>query len=415
MTTPHFLPDIGFLQQPSVQRLLSVLNAPHDRGLTRIVGGAVRNALMGLSIGDIDCATMLTPQDVMERAQQAGFRCVPTGLRFGTVTVVVEGTPFEVTTLRRDVATDGRWAEVVFGSDFDEDARRRDFTINALYCDGDGRLYDPLGGYDDVMACHVRFIGDPATRLREDYLRVLRFFRFHACFGQGPIDRDGFWACVAARTHIRQLSNERVRQELLKLLVAPSAYEALQALSETGVLIDLVGVPMMGTFERLSRLENARYLKSGAITRLAALAVRIPDDVERLAKRLRLSRAEEKTLLTIAQWSNVIARCPERRLCRRMLEAVKEAHYVGVLLNAWARTNAEADAVGWTDLADLPNHDPIAAFPLNGADIQAFGISDGLAIGQALTHARNAWVASDFRLGREALLALVTAPRIAKD
>lgn len=415
MTTPAFLPDVSFLQEPRLQRLLVALNHPHEAGLTRVVGGAVRNVLMGQAVGDIDCATRLSPQQVMERMQASGFRTVATGLRFGTVTVVVDGKPFEVTTLRRDLSSDGRWADVSFEADFTDDARRRDFTMNALYCDLDGRLHDPLDGYADVMARRVRFIGDPHARIAEDYLRVLRFFRFHAWYGCGVIDAAGFRACTAARVHMRQLSAERLQRELLKLLVAPNAFPSgavmgISQLADSGVLIDLIGVPMIGELARLMTLEEAQRVSPSAIRRLGVLAIRVEEDVARVAARLRLSRLEKKTLEAIASWAQRLADHPHTSLCRQALEACG-TFYGDVVLAAWAKAGALSQDCAWQALAALPQTDPVPPFPVKGADLMALGLGEGVEIGHAMGVARRAWVDSDFRLDRQALLTLVRQAR----
>ena len=226
-------PDGAWLREGPLPRLLDVLD--RDGEEARVVGGAVRNALLGEPVGDIDVATTAVPEEVMRRAEAAGFKPVPTGIEHGTVTVVIDGTPFEVTTLREDVETFGRHARVAFGRDWRRDAERRDFTMNALYAARDGTIHDHVGGLADLEERRVRFIGDPARRIAEDYLRILRFFRFHAAYGHGgQPDADGLAACIAARAGLETLSRERVRMEMLKLLVAPHAVPALAAMSGGG-------------------------------------------------------------------------------------------------------------------------------------------------------------------------------------
>ncbi|MBV8847995.1 MAG: CCA tRNA nucleotidyltransferase, partial [Methylobacteriaceae bacterium] len=210
--------------------LLDVLNCGGEE--TRIVGGAVRNALLGIPTGDIDLATTALPATVIARAKAAGFKPVPTGIDHGTVTVVVRGHPFEVTTLREDIATDGRRAVVRFGRDFDEDARRRDFTVNALSVSADRALHDPARGLEDLRAGRVRFIGDPRQRIREDYLRILRFFRFHAAYGEGLLDRAGRDAAIAEREGLAVLSAERIRAEMMKFVIARRAGDVAQEMSD---------------------------------------------------------------------------------------------------------------------------------------------------------------------------------------
>src|SRR5215470_4441671 len=220
-------------------RVLSLLN---DRGEeARVVGGAVRNALLGIPIGDIDIATTALPDEVIRRAKAAGIRSVPTGIAHGTVTLVVNAHPFEVTTLREDTETFGRKAKVSFGRDWVGDAHRRDFTINALSVGADGVVHDYVGGLEDIAARRVRFIGDPTGRIEEDYLRILRFFRIHAAFGVGEPDRAGYLACIRARAGLASLSAERVRMEMLKLLIADAALVAVTAMVDGGLLQAIFG------------------------------------------------------------------------------------------------------------------------------------------------------------------------------
>ena len=286
----------ALLADPGLARVLVLLNGDGEEA--RVVGGAVRNALMGRPHTDHDVTTTAVPEVVIARARAAGLRTVPTGIAHGTVTVLVEGRPFEVTTLREDVETDGRHAVIRFGRDFAQDAMRRDFTINALSVDVDGRIHDYTGGLDDLAAERVRFIGDPATRIREDYLRTLRFFRFSAEYAVGDLDAAGLAATVAQRDGLARLSRERVRQELLKLVVARRASEATAAMSEAGLLGPLLaGVAQPFRLARLARIAP----ETGAIPRLAALGVIVREDAERLRERLKLSNAEAARLATAAE------------------------------------------------------------------------------------------------------------------
>ena len=279
---------------------------------TRAVGGAVRNALLGLPVTEIDLATTAEPEQVMALAEEAGLKAVPTGIDHGTVTVIADGLPFEVTTLRRDVETFGRHAKIAYTTSWEEDAKRRDFTLNALYADRDGKVFDPLGGYDDLAAGRVRFIGDAEARIKEDFLRILRFFRFHAYYGKGDMDAAGLKAAVKLRAGIEQLSAERVAGELRRILIAPQAACAVEALYDYGLLSGVLGgVPRLGRFERLVAIEAANALAPDASLRLAALAVFVEEDVARLAERLRLSNAEQAVLALGAE-KGVVAGLPKR-------------------------------------------------------------------------------------------------------
>ncbi len=229
----------ALLDRPGVRRAFAALDEPGAE--TRLIGGCVRDALLGIAAADIDLATTLLPEAVLARARAAGLKAVPTGIEHGTITLITGDGPIEVTTLREDVETDGRHAVVRFGSDFAQDAERRDFTVNALSLGRDGQLHDTTGGLADLRSGRVRFIGDPATRIREDALRILRFFRFHARFGGGPPDAAALAACVAARDSLGRLSRERIRDEFLKLLAASGGPEMVTILSGTGLLARITG------------------------------------------------------------------------------------------------------------------------------------------------------------------------------
>ncbi len=264
--------DAAWLTEKPLAQLLSVLG--RDGEEARVVGGAVRNTLLALPHGDVDVATTALPAEVTRRAEAAGFKAVPTGFDHGTVTVVIEGRPFEVTTLREDVETFGRHATVKFGRDWKRDAERRDFTMNALSLSADATVHDYVGGLADLRAHRVRFIGDAATRIREDYLRILRFFRFHAYYGQGHPDADGLHAAIVMRGGLEQLSRERVRMELMKLMVAPHAVPALAVMAEAGLLGSVLGgVPHLASFANMGKVEAACGLSPDATRRLGALGV----------------------------------------------------------------------------------------------------------------------------------------------
>jgi poly(A) polymerase len=295
---PTSLAGAAWLLRPETQVVLGALaSAGHD---ARIVGGAVRNALLGEPVTDIDIATTATPDEVTAAARAAGLGAVPTGLAHGTVTVIADGVPFEVTTLREDVETFGRHARVAFTADWAADARRRDFTINALYCDRDGNVSDPLGGLDDLAARRVRFIGDARERIREDALRILRFFRFNAQYAHDVPDPDGLAACAAERARLAHLSAERVRAELLKLLAAPGAAPAIAVMFTHGFIVDVLGrAPRIGLLERLVALDAAAQRTADPLLRLSVLAVAVDEDRDHLAARLRLSRAERDDLAIV--------------------------------------------------------------------------------------------------------------------
>ena len=241
------LRDLRILKRGPLARALQALNGDGEE--TRLVGGAVRDLILGMTVEDFDLASTARPDEVIRRAGAAGFKVATTGLSHGTVTLIMDGQPIETTTLREDVETDGRHAKVAFGRDFSADARRRDFTINALSLSADGRVHDPVGGLDDLAAGRVRFIGEADVRIREDYLRILRFFRFSARFGEGAVDAVGLSAAIRNRFAIANLSRERVRAEILKLIIAPHADAVVRTMGESGILQQALGLRLLGTVQ----------------------------------------------------------------------------------------------------------------------------------------------------------------------
>jgi len=398
------LGDAPWLRSGATARVLQLLNADGEE--TRVVGGAVRNALLNIPVGDIDIATTAVPDEVIRRARSAGIKSVPTGIDHGTVTLVVGAQPFEVTTLREDTETFGRKAKVSFGRDWLGDARRRDFTINALSVGPDGVVHDYTGGLEDIAARRVRFIGEASKRIKEDYLRILRFFRMHAAFGAGEMDRIGYLACIGGRAGLATLSAERVRMEMLKLLVADGAAGAVTAMSEGGLLQTIVGgVTYGGTFAAMIAAEHALGLKADAMRRLAALAVAVTEDAKRLATRLRLTNAEAKALDSMGhRWWRMEAMDEAR--AKRRLYRLGEGPYRDRLLLAWARSRSGGSSRHWIELARLPERWTAPKFPLRAADFTARGIAEGPSLGQALTLAEDAWLAADFPLDKAGLASI---------
>jgi poly(A) polymerase len=393
-----------WLSDPALTRLLAVLD--RDGEEARVIGGAVRNALLGHEVAEIDIATTAVPETVMRRIASAGFKGVPTGIEHGTVTAVIDGRPFEVTTLRQDIETFGRKAKVAFGRDWKADAERRDFTINALSASADGRIYDYVGGLADIASRRVRFIGDPATRIAEDYLRILRFFRFHAAYGHGVPDAAGLHACIVSRSGLDLLSRERVRTELLKLLLAPHATPTLAVMAETGLLETVLGgVPLLASFENVVKVEAASGVAPDAVRRLGALAVLVAEDAQRLAERLRLSGAEHRRLLALEGWRQV-SRAGGKREARALLYRLGPVAFVDRVLIAWARSPQGAADHAWREIATLPQAWAAPKFPLKAADLMRRGVPRGPALGAALRAAKEAWIAADFPTERAAVAAI---------
>jgi poly(A) polymerase len=383
----------SLLQRRELRRLLDVFNDTTEE--TRIVGGAVRNALLGRPVTEVDCTTTMLPDAIMARAKRAGFKAVPTGIEHGTITVIVDGEPFEITTLREDVETDGRHAVVHFGRDFVRDARRRDFTINALSLGLDGQLYDYTGGEADLAARRVRFIGEARTRIREDYLRIMRFFRFHAEYAESDPDAEGLAASGAERQGLAILSKERIRHELLKLLVAKRAEETILILADHGFLTGLLGGA--AEFGRFSRVAADDRNEPIAIWRLAALAVMVEEDAERLREQLRLSNDEHRKLATHARLLGLLKTrsLPLDAGGIRRLVADHEPRALGVVI---AATSGEPSPVVHEDAREAlaryrSGAEPVPVFPLRGADLVENGVSKGPKIGGMLARARQTWLA----------------------
>jgi poly(A) polymerase len=407
---PPSVADADWFRWPGAQALFACLN--RDGFEARAVGGAVRNALMGLPVTEVDFATTATPDDVLRLAADAGFKTVPTGLSHGTVTVIAAGTPFEVTSLRRDLDTDGRHATVAFGTDWTEDARRRDLTLNALYADARGAVHDPLGGLSDLRARRVRFVGDPDQRIREDYLRSLRFFRFSAEYAAAGFDSEGIAAAIRERLGLLRLSRERVRQELLRILTARRASEAMQIMDETGLLALLLGgVARRTRFERLCGIEAALRLAPNPVLRLAALGVFVDEDASRLAEKLRLSSHEAKELTGLAAIALAVTPAmgePALKVCLYKLGA---SLYRGRLLLAWAGGDAPPDDDAWRATAALADSWRRPNFPLGGADLMALGLKPGPALGALLKELEARWAAGGFAADRETLLDMAKRAR----
>jgi poly(A) polymerase len=418
MTETRVLADALWLRSGPAARVLGLLNS--EGAEARVVGGAVRNELLGIPVNDIDIATTALPAEVIRRAKAAGIKSVPTGIEHGTVTLVVDAQPFEVTTLRQDVETFGRKAKVAFGTDWVRDAERRDFTINGLSIDAGGVVHDYVGGLADIAAKRVRFIGDPNLRIAEDYLRILRFFRIHAAYGAGEPDRAGYLACISGRAGLAGLSAERLRMEILKLMIAQGAVLAVAAMADGGLLLPIFGgIAYTGTFAAMISAERALGLEPNAIRRLGALAVAVSEDARRLAAHLRLTNNETKTLDSMGHRWWRLAGMDEARARRRLYRLGAE-RYRDRLMLAWARAGQEgqqASSASWRELATLPERWSAPKFPLKAADFVARGIDAGPALGHVLTLAEDAWLAADFPSDEPALKAIAdqTVTRFKRD
>lgn len=379
---------------------IALVSALQREGIAvRFVGGCVRDALLGRAIADIDLATPARPEEVLAALDKAGIKAVPTGIEHGTVTAVVPPRHFEITTLRRDVETDGRHARVAFDADWSQDAARRDFTINAIYLDPDGTVHDPVGGLADLAAHRVRFVGEPATRIAEDVLRVLRYYRFEARFGGGSGDEAARAACREAAPLLANLSAERVAQELLRLLDVADPVPVLRMMHEDGVL-----AAILPEATRLDRLEALIRLEPDPdpLRRLAALIDVDAEGAVRIAERLRLPNAMRDRLAGLAApWP--LAPAAARRGQRRALYRLGAGRYrdLALLLAAEGRT----DEARLRELLALADAWQRPVFPIAGRDVTALGIPPGPRVGSLLAKLRQWWEESDFTPDRAACLA----------
>ncbi len=391
----HLPAETSWLHTREVRAVFAALDAVRAGG-SRFVGGCVRNTLMGWAVDDIDIATQLAPDETLKALERAGLRAIPTGIEHGTVTAVVGGVPFEITSLRRDVETDGRRAVVAFTQDWAEDAERRDFRLNAIYADVDGKLYDPTGGgIEDAATGRVIFIGDADERLREDYLRILRFFRFNAWYG-AEIDADGLAACARQKDGLGQIAAERIWKELKKLLGAPEPQRAVEAMRTAGVLEQVL--PEATGMDGLHDLGLVEQLVGGAadpMVRLMALLAPDAGQVMAVAARLRLSKAEMERL---SQWA--AADLPE-------IEGLKASVLRAALYRYGREAMMDRFVLSGQDVRDVMAACRIwkrPVFPLKGADLVGQGMTPGPAMGETLRALEDWWIAGDFAADKAELV-----------
>ncbi|MNE10100.1 CCA-adding enzyme [compost metagenome] len=398
----HRLQGQDWLTASATRAVMAALAAAGGQDCARFVGGCVRNALIGAPIDDIDIATVLTPDAVVAALKAAGLRSVPTGIEHGTVTGLSEHQPFEITTLRRDVSTDGRRATVAFTTNWAEDAGRRDFRLNALYADADGVILDPTGrGYDDAMAGRIVFVGEPEGRIREDYLRILRFYRFYAWYGRGAPDAAAVAACAALAEGVERLSAERVSKELLKLLAAPDPRPAVQLMDEAGVLGRVLPPTDLTLFEAMTAVSG------DAVLRLSAL---LPDDAARVAevaRRLRLSNAQRDRLVEAV--SGEASPGLTEPQARAVIYRDGRQAFEDRVRRAWA---AEDEAEEARRLLALAQSWSRPSLPVGGRDLARLGLKPGPETGRVLKAFEASWIADDFpdHGHEDRLRALVSPP-----
>ncbi|WP_439476181.1 CCA tRNA nucleotidyltransferase [Brevundimonas sp.] len=401
------LNDQPWLTAPATRAVMAALEAAGGPGCARFVGGCVRNALIGAPVADIDLATTLKPEETDRAIRAAGLKAVPTGIAHGTVTAVSERQPFEITTLRRDVSTDGRNATVAFTDDWAEDAARRDFRLNALYADGEGRVFDPTGeGMADAAAGRIVFVGDPGTRIREDFLRILRFFRFFASYGRGEPDGAALEACRALAPGMQRLSSERVSKELMTLLAAPDPRVAMAAMTDAGVLAQILPEASNGPL-----FEAAVQLSADPVIRLMTL---FPTD-ERLVReastRLRFPNATRDRLAAAAVAAPGVSLAMSDPEVRAAVYRHGGRAVTDVLHRCWAENPAGAD--GARRLLALAESWKRPSMPVGGRELARLGVEPGPETGRLLKAFEDGWIADDFPSDghAERLAALVSSTR----
>jgi len=387
-----------WMELSATRAVMEALEARGYAGCARFVGGCVRNTLLGQPIDDVDIATTLTPDQVTEALATAGIKSVPTGVDHGTVTAVSEGRPYEITTLRRDVSTDGRRAVVAFTQNWEEDAVRRDFRLNALYADREGRVFDPTGeGVADAKAGRIVFVGDAMTRIREDYLRILRFFRFHAWYGKSDADPAALAACKALKGMLSGRAAERTQKELLKLLAAPDPRAALRLMAATSVLSAVLPqVKALARFENLVAIESEHFFDIDPELRLASLLPDDPKVAQDTAERLRLSNALKDRLVAAAGREPRIVSWMSPRETRRTVYRLGGRAFADRVRLAWAASDRPATASQWRALIPLAETWTPPAFPLTGEDVVNAGVPRGPLVGQVLREIEDWWIDLDF-------------------
>ena len=385
----------AWMTAPQTLRLMEALTKGGAQ--PRFVGGAVRNALLEKPVADIDIATPLTPDKVQKLLANAAIKTVPTGIEHGTLTAVVDGKPFEVTTLRRDVSTDGRRAVVAFTEDWAEDAKRRDFTMNALYASAGGEVFDLVGGVDDLKAGRVRFVGDAAMRIREDYLRVLRLFRFHAWYGKGAIDADGLRAAAAEKAGLAILSGERIAKEMLRLLEAADPAPVLRLMAASGILLAVLPCETnIVRLDGLAKIDAANFFVPDAVLRLAAL---LPHDkviANGVADRWKLANVQRERLAEIAGAGEKIVPYLSIREVRKLLYRLGVQPFRDRLFLKWADDAKASNGTQWRALLAMADAWQRPHFPLAGRDVMLAGVSEGPLVGRVLGEVEEWWIDSDF-------------------
>jgi poly(A) polymerase len=381
-----------WLHCPSIQKLISVFG--EDR--IRFVGGAVRDAVLGINSNDIDAATTLPPLETMELLENAGIRTIPTGIAHGTITALIDGKTFEITSLRLDIACDGRHAEVAFGTDWQKDAARRDFTINALYLAANGEIFDYFGGVDDVWAGRLRFIGDARLRIREDYLRILRFFRFFAIYGKNAPDAEAITACTEFAAHLAEVSGERIQQEMLKLLAVADPFPTLALMQNCGVFVQVFGFNCSNY--------SHKFISGSSTVCLALLLlsadISSQDALQSIHTKWRISNVLHNSLALFI--GNIKEIYPQTSIARQkqLLRKLGVKNFTELV----QLKNAISAHASYQKMQDLTIDWQIPTFPITGGDLLAIGIPAGKNLGEKLRELEKIWEESNYQMSKEALL-----------
>lgn len=408
------LKERAWLDAPTTRKLINAFDQAGKE--MRFVGGCVRDAVLGRLVKDMDIATSALPEEVMHLLADAGIKSVPTGLSHGTVTAVVDGKPFEITTLRKDTACDGRHAQVEFTDDWRQDAARRDFTMNALYATTKGEIIDYFDGCEDAKAGRILFIGNAEQRITEDYLRILRFFRFYAHYGKTAPDEAGLKACGKLANHMSQLSGERIQHEILRLLAAPNPADALLRMQEVGVLKHLLGFDVeLSPQSLLPEIEKITHSRPDALIRLALLLrsaeeKEIRKHMEFVCHRWKLSNAMQKRLQELALPSVKITLDMDEKSLKRIIRKLNKNVFFDLLMLHWAEQGSEFEKAA-EKYAHFANEFEPPSFPVTGADLLSLGIPSGPEIGKRLAALEAEWEENDYKQDKAALLETITAKR----
>ncbi len=391
----------SWLAWPETRKLIKAFTGRGEK--LRFVGGAVRDSLLGIDAVDIDAATSMTPDFVQELLEKSGIRVIPTGIKYGTVTALIDGRSFEITTLRRDNSCDGRHAHVEYTGDWREDAMRRDFTMNAIYMAPDGELFDYEGGIQDATTGAVRFIGDPKQRIKEDYLRILRLFRFYAYYGRQALEPESLAACFELAPQIASLSGERIQHEMLKLLASPAPFAAIKLMHDNKITSHVFGFNIISDRWPDRGIEQLKTAELRLAYLLLTAGIPALDALKNLSARWKLSNEFKKLLSLLIGHIDDINQALGVARQKHLIRTLGTDIYIALISLKMA---LEPDA-SYGPMIDLAKNWQIPSMPVTGADLLAKGIAEGKELGQKLMELEILWEKSDYKLGREELLATI--------